>query len=272
MQDYMAELKTMPIWFHWHWEQDKNGRKTKVPRAASGGATGTSEKWSHTWVTYGEALALKDECRASGLGFKVPEGYFFLDADHYDLEYSFIKMLLSRFDSYAERSVSGGGIHIYGKCDSTQLPYITTRSGKKKLSSDYYTKNPSNRLELYSTAIDAEFEELTFELEIIVGLTRKCIEENSTLAQDQNEYTTRYNGYVERYESTQARIQELEKKKAERKEKYDAFESFITAFASQEKSLTEFDEGMWCLLLDMVTMYASGELEFWFKDGSAIKK
>lgn len=157
MQDYMAELKTMPIWFHWHWEQDKNGRKTKVPRAASGGATGTSEKWSHTWVTYGEALALKDECRASGLGFKVPEGYFFLDADHYDLEYSFIKMLLSRFDSYAERSVSGGGIHIYGKCDSTQLPYITTRSGKKKLSSDYYTKNPSNRLELYIGGLTDRF-------------------------------------------------------------------------------------------------------------------
>lgn len=36
-----------------------------------------------------------------------------------------------------------------------------------------------------STAIDTELEELTAELEIIVELTRKCIEENSTLAQDQ---------------------------------------------------------------------------------------
>ena len=38
-----------------------------------------------------------------------------------------------------------------------------------------------------STAIDTELEKLTAELEIIVELTRKCIEENSTLAQDQNE-------------------------------------------------------------------------------------
>ena len=54
MQDFMAELKAMPIWFHWHWEQDKNGRQTKVPHAARGGATGTSEQWAHTWVTYGK--------------------------------------------------------------------------------------------------------------------------------------------------------------------------------------------------------------------------
>ena len=83
MQDFMAELKAMPIWFHWHWEQDKNGRQTKVPHAARGGATGTSEQWAHTWVTYDEALSLKEEQHASGLGFKVPSGYFFLDADHY---------------------------------------------------------------------------------------------------------------------------------------------------------------------------------------------
>ena len=122
-----------------------------------------------------------------------------------------------------------------------------------------------------STAIDAELEELTSELEIIVELTRKCVEENSTLAQDQNEYTARYNGYVARYESTQARIQELQKQKAERKEKYDGIESFITTFASQNKSLTEFDDGMWCLLVETVTVHTSGELEFRFKDGSAIK-
>lgn len=29
MQDFMVELKAMPIWFHWHWEQDKNGRQAK---------------------------------------------------------------------------------------------------------------------------------------------------------------------------------------------------------------------------------------------------
>ena len=149
MQDFMSELKAMPIWFHWHWEQDKNGRQTKVPHAAKGGATGTSEQWSHTWVTYDEALSLQEERHASGLGFKVPNGYFFLDADHYGFEDSFIQLLLERFNSYTERSVSGGGIHIYGKCDVGKLPIVTDKNGKQKLDGAFYVKNPGNRLELY---------------------------------------------------------------------------------------------------------------------------
>ena len=149
MQDFMAELKAMPIWFHWHWEQDKNGRQTKVPHAARGGATGTSEQWAHTWVTYDEALSLQEEHHASGLGFKVPNGYFFLDADHYGFEDPFIQLLLERFNSYTERSVSGGGIHIYGKCDVGKLPIVTDKNGKQKLDGAFYVKNPGNRLELY---------------------------------------------------------------------------------------------------------------------------
>ena len=129
MQDFMSELKAMPIWFHWHWEQDKNGQQTKVPHAARGGATGTSEQWAHTWVTYDEALSLQEEHHASGLGFKVPNGYFFLDADHYGFEDPFIQLLLERFNSYTERSVSGGGIHIYGKCDVGKLPIVTDKNG-----------------------------------------------------------------------------------------------------------------------------------------------
>ena len=130
MKDPMKELKEMQIWFHWHWVQDKNGRQTKVPHAAKGGATGTSAKWAHTWVTYDEAVATVGAMRAAGVGFKVPEGYFFLDADHYELDDPFIKMLLERYGSYTERSVSGGGIHIYGKCELAKLP-VVEKDGKQ---------------------------------------------------------------------------------------------------------------------------------------------
>ena len=157
MQNFMAELKAMPIWFHWHWKQDKNGRQTKVPHASKGGATGTSENWSHTWVTYDEAVATVDAQHASGVGFKVPDGYFFFDADHYDIEDPFIQMLFERFNSYAERSVSGSGIHIYGKCDRAKLPFFTDKNGKQKLDGAFYIKNPNNRLELYIGGLTERF-------------------------------------------------------------------------------------------------------------------
>ncbi|NCB74973.1 MAG: DNA primase [Clostridia bacterium] len=153
----MQELKEMKIWFHWRWVTDKNGKPKKMPFAANGGETGTDEGHRHTWVNYDEAVVAVEKFHAAGVGFKVPEGYFFLDIDHKELTDPLVQMLLTRFDSYTERSVSGGGIHIYGKCDFTTLPTYTDKEGKTKLDKQYYQKNPNNDLELYVGGITNRF-------------------------------------------------------------------------------------------------------------------
>ena len=157
MEDFMAELKRQPIWFLWQWKSSKTGKQTKVPISAHGGPTGTSAEWAHTWVTYNEAVAAVETQHAAGIGFKVPEGYFFFDADDYALDDPFIQTILERFNSYTERSVSGGGIHIYGKCDFSQLPIVTDKDGKPKLDKAFYSKNPHNRLELYVGGLTNRF-------------------------------------------------------------------------------------------------------------------
>lgn len=157
MDDLMAELKQQRIWFCWVWKQTQNGKPSKKPIASTGGPTGTSENWSHTWVTYDEAVAAVETIHAAGVGFVIPEGYFFLDADHYSLDDPFIQLLLERFNSYTERSVGGGGIHIYGKCDLNQLPITTDKDGRKKIDSAYYVKNPGNNLELYIGGLTNRF-------------------------------------------------------------------------------------------------------------------
>ena len=94
-----------------------------MPKSAvDGRASGTDESWRQTWVTYEEAVAAKDTFGMDGVGFKIPDGYFFLDVDHRDLDDPLVQKLLTRFDSYAERSVSGGGIHIYGHCVTSLIP------------------------------------------------------------------------------------------------------------------------------------------------------
>lgn len=55
-----------------------------------------------------------------------------------------------------------------------------------------------------TSAIDTEMRELLREMEVVAALTKKCIEENSSMAQDQEAYTARYNGYVERYEKVKS--------------------------------------------------------------------
>ena len=153
---HMDELKKQKIWFCWSYEV-RNGKMTKVPRSAFGTATGTSAEYAHTWVTYPEAAASAKVQGASGVGFKIPDRYFFLDIDHKDVSDPYVQLMLERFDSYTERSVSGGGIHIYGKCDASRLPTYTDKDGKPRLDRAYYTKNPNNDTELYSGALTNRF-------------------------------------------------------------------------------------------------------------------
>lgn len=65
-------------------------------------------------------------------------------------------MLLRRYNSYAEKSISGNGIHIYGTCDLSRLPTYTDEKGKLRLARDFYMKSPDD-LELYIGGITNRF-------------------------------------------------------------------------------------------------------------------
>lgn len=153
--DNLNELKVMPIWVCWN-KLEKNGCMTKVPCSASGGKTGTNEEYRATWVPYAEASAAAQKYQHSGVGFVIPEGWFFLDIDHKELDDPLVQDILSRFDTYAEYSQSGAGLHLYGKCDFNRLP-TETIDGKRKLVHRYYTKNPGNDMELYIGGLTNRF-------------------------------------------------------------------------------------------------------------------
>jgi putative DNA primase/helicase len=158
MADHMQELKDMKIWMLWYWETKEDGKRTKVPMSASGGPCGTDAKWESAWVTYEEAAeALKHNPTAAGIGFKIPEGYYFIDIDDRELADPLVQTIFSRHESYAEYSVSGTGIHQYGKCDFTKVPTYIDNKGKLKLDRQFYMKNPNNKMELYIGGITNRF-------------------------------------------------------------------------------------------------------------------
>lgn len=158
MANAMQELMDMKIWMLWRWAKDQKGKPTKKPFAAGGGPTGTDDNWSHTWVKYNEAVKAKEHNSvAAGVGFKIPKGYYFIDIDHKELTDTLVQTILARHDSYAEYSVSGTGIHQYGKCDFTQIPTYIDKDRKTKLDRQFYMKNPHNDLELYIGGITNRF-------------------------------------------------------------------------------------------------------------------
>ena len=147
----MNKLKQLRQWICWNLK-NKDGRATKVPCASGGGATGTDPAHASTWVTWQEATAAAQAHGCTGVGFVIPQGYFFLDVDHKELSDPLVQTLLNRFKTYAECSFSGNGFHIYGRCDLTRLPI---QDGK--LDRRYYTKNPNNGMELYIGGLTNRF-------------------------------------------------------------------------------------------------------------------
>ncbi len=65
-------------------------------------------------------------------------------------------MLLRRYNSYAEKSISGNGIHIYGICDLSRLPTYIDEKGRLRLARDFYMRSPDD-LELYIGGITNRF-------------------------------------------------------------------------------------------------------------------
>jgi site-specific DNA recombinase len=118
--------------------------------------------------------------------------------------------------------------------------------------------------------INAELEELSREIEVIMELSRKAIYENAHVAVSQEEWNERNNGYLERHRKATARVSELEDLKREKQSKNLMLEGLIRGLESREDVLDEFDERLWMAAIDKVTVLPDGKLVFSFKDGSTI--
>lgn len=117
------------------------------------------------------------------------------------------------------------------------------------------------------TGIDRETQDLLQDLEIVMELIQRCVEENSRVAQDQDEYLARYNGLVERYEKAQGRIKAPEKERTERMAKADAIGGFMFRLRELDQPLEHFDQRLWLEVIDHVTVQRDG-LIFRFQNGT----
>ena len=157
------ELKKEKIWVCWKYVQ-KDGKSTKKPCAADGGITGSNHAFRASWVTFEEARHAAEASSYSGVGFIIPKGMYFLDIDHRDEADAMVQLQIRRHDTYAEKSISGNGIHIYGCCDYDRIPKTKDKDGKEKLDPKFYVKNPHNKMELYVGGLTNRFAVFTGDL------------------------------------------------------------------------------------------------------------
>ena len=114
-------------------------------------------------------------------------------------------------------------------------------------------------------AIDVELARFRQELEVVAELSRKEIHRNAHSLERQE--ASDHQGYLERYEQARARIEMLEQEKLERTAKSKTIGRFICSILRGVAPLTEFDETLWIVTVDSVTITRDGGMVFSFKNG-----
>ena len=107
-------------------------------------------------------------------------------------------------------------------------------------------------------AINKEIAELERESEVAVELSRKAIYENARIAQNQLDFNVRVDAYLDRQRIARERIEELESEKRLRQRKARILDSFIRNLTASPQALTEFDEKLWTVSIDRVTVTTDG--------------
>jgi putative DNA primase/helicase len=127
-----GELKLRPQWVVYKLEQ-RDGKQTKVPYQARDPKTRAQADNPITWGTFEQAVAAVEAGQAEGIGFVFSESdpYFGIDLDKcIDATTGEIEPwafdIFKKFNTYAERSQSGTGLHLIGK---GKLPPAGRRKG-----------------------------------------------------------------------------------------------------------------------------------------------
>lgn len=115
------------------------------------------------------------------------------------------------------------------------------------------------------TEIDVKIAELRREIDVIARQSRKAIHENASVAQNQKKFTQLHDKYMERHRIVMERIAELEDMKRERQNRRLELNRLIFELASRPLVIDAFDEQLWMVAIERVTVGVDGGMVFGFK-------
>lgn len=172
--------------------------------------------------------------------------------------------------------------HKYGDGCRCKTPHITEEEIKElflKAVNELFSgkeeiiTNTKEMMELVcnTDALNKEVADCIVELNIISEQMQSAILENSRVALNQEEYEKRYAALTERYNATKEKYdkatEQIEAKKAQR----ELIKGFIRTLENTGNVAEEFDAGMWCGLVDHVTVTGKDNIVFTFKNGLEVK-
>lgn len=111
---------------------------------------------------------------------------------------------------------------------------------------------------------------LLAEMEVLENLMHKAVMENAETAQDQEEYSKRYEAYAAKHEKLKKQYGDAQAEREARQNKAQILDSMIDSLIGAAV-LTEFDVKLWNATVDHVTVNSDGILVFTMRDGREIR-
>lgn len=119
--------------------------------------------------------------------------------------------------------------------------------------------------------LEKQAEELGTELQVQMEMVQNIIEQNARVATDQEEYQKKYDSMVKKYNATKDEYERVLDAISKKTDKRRVIENFIGVMEQRDCTVTEFDEGLWCSLVDYMTVYSKEEVGFTLSNGIEIR-
>ncbi len=118
--------------------------------------------------------------------------------------------------------------------------------------------------------LEAKADTLREEIAVASELIRQAIEQNASMAMNQEEFGQRYQSLSERFQRAADQLKDIEAEYARRAHKRSELETFIKNLRSREVPVEEFDTMLWLSMVKRVTVEADGKMKFTFANDMEI--
>ncbi len=120
------------------------------------------------------------------------------------------------------------------------------------------------------TALERKVDEMFVQQNEVNAILQAYIRENATKPQKQNEYNERYNEYAQKSDEIKKAIAAVQAKIARRLSRKELLDGMLRELESADLALAQFDEKLWRIMVENVTVGLDGEMVFRFRNGMEV--
>ena len=121
------------------------------------------------------------------------------------------------------------------------------------------------------TALDEKINVQYQYLNELTSAMQNFIKENAMHPQSEDFYNQKMAEYEQQKSEGEKVLRNLQSKKASRLSRKDLLDGMIRQLAEQNMMVTEFDEKLWRIMVENVTVGTDGDLTFLFRNGTKIE-